>query len=336
VSAIRQDDSNGGAGPELGRSRGRDLDLIVVGEINPDIVVRAQDPRPVFGQVERWVDSIDLVVGSSAVIFACGAVRLGLRTAFVGLVGDDAFGRFMLSEMTARGIVPDAIQVRGDVPTGATVLLSAPGDRAILTAPGSIPLLRTEDVPRELFGRARHLHVGSVFMLDTLRPELAGLLAEARLAGLTTSIDTNWDPTEEWDGGLAAILAQADVFLPNAAEAMRISGQADPAAAALALVAAGPGIVAVKLGAEGGLAAAADGTLHRRPALPVTPIDTVGAGDSFDAGFLAGWLGGRSLPDALALAVACGSLSTLGLGGTAAQPTLAEADDAVRSMETAR
>ena len=83
---------------------GRDIDVLVLGEINPDVVVRATDPTPSFGQVERFVDSIDLVIGSSSAIFACGAARLGLRTAFVGVVGDDPMGRFMLDALRARGV----------------------------------------------------------------------------------------------------------------------------------------------------------------------------------------------------------------------------------------
>lgn len=310
---------------------GRDLDVLVLGEINPDVIVRAADPTPVFGQVERFVDSIDLVIGSSSVIFACGAARLDLRTAFVGVVGDDPMGRFMLDAMRERGIDVGGCRVDRDVPTGATVILTSGRDRAILTAPGTVPLLRDEDIPEALVARARHLHVGSVFMLDALRPRLAARLATARGAGLTTSVDCNWDPRETWDGGLWDILRETDVFLPNAAEATRITGTEDVEAAARALVAAGPRVVAVKCGADGAIAVTRDGTLTRVASLAVETVDTTGAGDSFDAGFVAGFLAGRSVPDCLALGVAAGSLSTLGMGGTASQPTLPEAEAAARA-----
>jgi sugar/nucleoside kinase (ribokinase family) len=308
--------------------QGRDLDLLVLGEVNPDIVVRAADPRPVFGQVERAVDAIDLVVGGSSVIFACGAARLGLRVAIVGVVGDDALGRFMLAAMAERGLDTSAVRIDPEVPTGASVILAGPADRAILTAAGTIPLVRVADVPDGLLARARHLHAGHVFLLDAARPDLPGLFRAARHAGATTSFDCNWDPRGEWDGGVRALLRETDVFLPNAAEAMRLAGVEDVEAAARALVAMGPRVVAVKLGAAGALAASADGRLVNAPALPVEPADTTGAGDSFDAGFLWGWLAGRPPEACLALGVACGSLSTRGVGGTAAQPTLAEAEAA--------
>jgi sugar/nucleoside kinase (ribokinase family) len=311
-----------------GAAAARDLDVLVIGEVNPDIVVRAADPRPAFGQVERWVDAIDLVIGSSSVIFACGAVRLGLRVAMAGVVGDDALGRFMLAEMTERGLDVAAVRVEPHVPTGASVILSGPTDRAILTAPGTMPLLRVADVPDALVARARHLHAGSVFLLDAARPDLAASFRAARAGGATTSLDPNWDPREAWDGGVRALLAETDVFLPNAAEATRIAGVDDIEDAARALLRLGARIVAVKLGPQGALVATGDGTLLRCPALPIDPLDTTGAGDAFDAGFLAGWLAGRPLDACLALGVACGSLSTRGLGGTATQPTLAEAEAA--------
>jgi len=309
----------------------RNLDILVLGEINPDVVVRAADPRPEFGQVERLVDSIDLVVGSSSAIFACGAARLGLRVAFVGVVGDDVLGRFMLEELAARGVDVSACRVDPAVPTGASVILTGTADRAILTAPGTVPLVSDDDIPARLVDRARHLHAGSVFLLDALRPRLADRFAAARRAGLTTSLDCNWDPRGDWDGDLLRILGHANVFLPNAAEAMHITRRRTVDEAARALAAAGPDVVAVKCGADGALAAQPDGTVTRVGALPVEALDTTGAGDSFDAGFLAGWLAGRPVRDCLALGVACGSLSTRGIGGTAAQPTFTEAEIAARA-----
>ena len=309
----------------------RDIDVLVLGEINPDVIVRAVDPRPQFGQVEQLVDTIDLVVGSSSAIFACGAARLGLRVAFVGVVGNDAMGRFMVEAMRAHGVDVSACRVDEVVPTGASVILVGDADRAILTAPGTVPVLRDEDVPAALVDRARHLHVGSLFLLDALRPRLAKRFAAARRAGITTSLDCNWDPRGSWDGGLGPILAETTVFLPNAAEAQRITGRETVEDAALALAALGPRVVAVKCGADGALSGEPGGAITRVPAIAAETVDTTGAGDSFDAGFLVAWLAGRRLHDCLAIGVSCGSLSTRRVGGTAAQPTLAEAEAAARS-----
>jgi sugar/nucleoside kinase (ribokinase family) len=309
----------------------RDLDVLVVGEINPDIVVADPDPAPVFGEVERIVRSIRMTVGSSSAIFACGAARLDLRVGFCGVVGDDAFGRYMLEELAGRGIDVSACVVdRGD-PTGATVILTSRADRAMLTAIGTIGALDLAAVPDGLVGRARHLHAGSLFLQETGRAQLAGFFAAARARGLTTSFDTNWDPSERWEG-VDEVLRVADLFFPNAAEARRIArvDAVEEAARALAMAGSvgradgGPTIV-VKLGADGALACRADGPIVRVSALPVEPADTTGAGDSFAAGFLRGWLDGADLRACLELGAVCGGLSTQAIGGVDGQPSLADA-----------
>jgi sugar/nucleoside kinase (ribokinase family) len=321
----------------------RDIDVLVIGEINPDIVIADPDPVPQFGEVERIVRSVVMTVGSSSAIFACGAARLGLRVAFVGVVGDDAFGRFMLDAMAARGVDVGACTVDPTRPTGATVILSSGRDRAMLTAMGTIGALEVDAVPDALLVRARHLHLSCFYLQEASRERLPGFFAMARKRGLTTSFDTNWDPTEQWDGGVHAMLQAADVFFPNAAEATRIAGIADPeeAARALATRAAtgrpdGGPIVVVKRGADGALASRAGDPLVHGPAMRVDPIDTTGAGDSFDAGFLRSWLDGASIADSLELAAACGALSTLSVGGVDGQPTFAEAAAAVASWRVAR
>ncbi len=305
----------------------QDPDLLVIGEINPDLILRGSDVTPAFGQAEKLVEEAVLTIGSSSVIMACGAARLGLRTAFVGLVGDDQFGRFMLGAMAERNIDTSACVVDAVQRTGMSVILSRPDDRAILTYVGAIGALRTDQVDRGLLRRARHLHVGSYFLLDALRPGLPALFAEAHRYGLTTSLDTNWDPSGAWDGGLAQVLTHCDIVMPNEVEARLIARQDDLGRAVETLSAQVP-TVAVKLGPEGALARHGNHAV-RAPALSVDVVDTTGAGDSFDAGFLYGYLHGWSLERSLRLGCACGSLSTRRAGGTEGQATLDEACAAV-------
>lgn len=306
-----------------------DLDLIVVGEINPDLILSGADLVPEFGQTEKLVEGARLTIGSSSAIMACGAARLGLRTAFVGVVGDDEFGRYMLREMAARGVDVSACLVDSTLSTGLSVILSQPHDRAILTHLGAIAALRADQVDRGVLRRARHLHVGSYFLLDALRPDLPDLYAEAHQMGLTTSLDTNWDPSGTWDGGLDKLLPHCDVFMPNQAEA-RLIGRRDDLSNALEVLAAEVPTLAVKLGSMGGLGRSQDLTV-RAPALQVEVVDTTGAGDSFDAGFLYGYLHRWPLIRSLRLACACGSLSVRAAGGTEGQPTLTEALEALKA-----
>jgi sugar/nucleoside kinase (ribokinase family) len=306
-----------------------ELDLLVLGDVNPDLVLTGEDLTPAFGQVEQLLDSAALTIGGSGAIMACGAARLGLRTAIAGVVGDDLFGRFMTESLIARGVDVSGVVVVSGAATGLTVILTRPEDRAILTFPGTAAALTAALVPGSLLRRARHVHAASFFLQTALAPELRWIFDEVHAGGGTTSLDPNWDPQEVWEGGLTEALAATDVFLPNAEEAQRISGLADPVSAAGAL-ARTAGLVAVKLGAEGALAAATDAeVLRMSPRFDVVPVDTVGAGDSFDAGLLAGVLRGERIERALAIGCACGALSTRAAGGTAAQPTLAEALTAI-------
>jgi sugar/nucleoside kinase (ribokinase family) len=223
-----------------------------------------------------------------------------------------------------------------------TVALSRGGDRAILTALGAIASLTAADIQPALLARARHVHVSSYFLLaDSLGPGLAALMSAARSAGATTTLDTNWDPSGGWrDQRLSAAIGQADVLLPNEAEALALSGAATARAAATTLaagraaaggpaaggLAAGGPKVVVKLGARGVLCA--DGPVLAQVSVPaVTPVDATGAGDCFNAGLIAGLLQGLALTDAAALGCAAGALSTRAPGGTASAPDLPTAAD---------
>jgi sugar/nucleoside kinase (ribokinase family) len=300
------------------------LDLLVVGDCNPDLVLRGGDVEPVFGQVERLVDEAELTIGGSAAIAACGAARLGLETALASVVGNDPFGRFMLDALAERGVDTSGIVVQADARTGVTVVLVRGSDRAMLTALGAIGELTPELVERRLLHGARHVHVSSYFLQKGLRPGLADLLREARDAGASTSVDPNWDPAEEWDGGLLDLLDEVSVLFVNAEEAKRIARVGDVEEATRALSRGGSVLVVVKLGAEGALTLAGD-RVFRCAAVAVEEVDAVGAGDSFDAGFLAGHLAGRPLEETLRLATSCGALSMRAAGGTAAQPSMEEA-----------
>jgi sugar/nucleoside kinase (ribokinase family) len=306
------------------------FDLLVVGDVNPDVVVRGAPRDLAYGQAEQLAESAALGVGGSAAITACGAARLGLRTAIVGVVGDDAAGHFMLAELARRGVDTSGMVIADELETGLTVHLLHGADRAMVTAPGCIDALSAADVSAELVATARHLHVGAFFLQPRLAPGLRGLFAAAHAAGATTSLDLNWDPSEQWDGGLGDVLPAVDVLFANDAEAAAIAGADDPTVAATGLAARGP-LPVIKLGAAGALAH--DGCRLVRVGAPaVTVVDTVGAGDSLDAGFLCGRLSGWDVARSLALGVACGSLSARGAGGVAAQPTRDEAVAVLSSL----
>jgi ribokinase len=207
--------------------------------------------------------------------------------------------------------------------TGLSIHFLRDHDRAMLTEPGTIADLTVADVLEHLDPAPRHVHVASPYLVPALARDGAALLDAARRGGATVSVDTNDDPAGRFER--PDWLTRADVLLPNEAEALALTGRDDVEAAAADLAADGA-LVVVKRGAEGALAVrGAERCAVAAPA--VDPVDAVGAGDSFDAGLIAALLAGRELPDALALACACGTLSTRAPGGVDGQPTL---DEAVR------
>ena len=302
-------------------TRDTSFDILVAGEINPDLILSG-NVLPEFGQVEKLVDSATLTIGSSSAIFACGAARLGLRVAFIGVCGDDVFGCFMLDEMQRRDVDVTNIIVRSDAQTGFSVILNQDTDRAILTHLGLIPALQASDISDELLCQARHLHVASYFLQTKLQPDLPSLFQRAHSLSLTTSLDTNYDPSGKWMG-FDELWPVTNVFLPNEKEALSLSGESDVHLAANRLGSKVETLV-IKLGPEGALGVR-EGARARAASIPIKVMDTVGAGDSFDAGFLYGYLNQWDLEKSLQLACICGALSTQRAGGTDGQPMLEEA-----------
>ncbi len=294
-----------------GTTGGRDLDVVVVAEINVDIIVSGLAGMPVFG-AEQLVEQVTLTAGSSGVLTATGLAALGLRVGICGLVGDDPFGQFMLSHLDRQGIDSSGVLIDPAQYTGASVLLSTRQDRAILTYPGSMAQAALEHIRFDVVARARHLHLSSYFLQAALRPRVPELLARAHALGLTTSADTGHDPAEQWEVG--GLLEGLDIFLPNAVEALALTGVAS-VAGALEQLAARVRTVAIKCGADGALAV--NGTQRvNLPAFPVIVQDTTGAGDAFDAGFLAGWLQGDDLTACMRRGNACGALTAAHIGGS--------------------
>lgn len=298
------------------------LDVLVLGELNPDLVLSGPGVAPRFGQVETLVEGSTLTLGSSGAIFAAGCARLGLRTAIAGLVGADTFGGFVREQLAGFGVEVGGVVVDDRVDTGLTVILNRGEDRAILTHLGAMAAMTADRVDPGLLARARHVHVTSYFLQRALQPGLPGLLARVRAQGATVSMDTNWDPDEAWAAGVHDALGHVDVFLPNEAEAVALTGAASVEAAAAELGRLVPEVV-VKLGPRGALARHR-GETHRSASIEVDVQDTTGAGDSFDAGYVHGLLTGLPIGERLRQACVCGALSTRAVGGVNAQPTEAE------------
>lgn len=295
--------------------------ILVIGELNVDLIVSGMPAFPLLGK-EILADDLHIVMGSSSAICAAGMARLGAEVDFLGKVGPDYYGDLVTGQLRSLGVDTARVIRDSATRTGMTISLTYPGDRAMVTYPGCISQLRLEEINTAILQRYNHLHVGSYFLQRALQPGLPELFRQAHDAGLTTSLDTGHDPDEQWGGdGLRALLGLVDIFLPNDEEARAIAN-ADDTGAALRELAKLARLVAVKCGSSGAMALHEGQILHS-PAFQVEAVDTTGAGDSFNAGFIyARVIQGLPVEEALRFANGCGALSATGFGGTAAQPTL--------------
>jgi sugar/nucleoside kinase (ribokinase family) len=289
-------------------------DILCLGDVNVDLILAGVTELPRFGE-EVLAADMGLHLGGCTANVAVFCAALGLRTALRARVGRDEFGDFLLDALGAAGVCTDYILRDADLRTGITVSLSGPRDRAFVTYLGTIDSLVAADVADDLLASARHAHVGSYFMQRCLQPDLPTLLARAQALGLTTSLDTGFDPYGEWDNGLPEALRHVDVFMPNEVEAPRIARLEDPRQAAASLAATG-GRVALKLGAAGSALYGGSGSWFV-PGFAVDVVDTTCCGDAFDAGFLTAMLAGADPETCLRWGNAAGALIAGGFGACA-------------------
>jgi len=300
-------------------------DVLVIGDANVDLILRGEDIVPDFGQAEKLVDDASMELGGSAAIFACGASRLGLKVGFIGKLGEDTFGYFLVDVMNKRGIDTTHILMASDRRTGLTVHFSRPHDRAMLTFPGTINEFSCDEIDDRLFNHTRYVHLGSYFLQTALQPGLAEFFSGLRAKGVRISLDPGWDPQEKWNGYLGKVLDQIDVFLPNDQEAERIT-TSDTTSQALRKLSSHSLLPVIKLG-DKGACSIWNGEEIFQPVYKVRNIDTTGAGDSFNAGFLYAYLQGKEIRDCLRWGCACGALSTTHPGGIEGQPSRVDVEN---------
>ena len=291
--------------------------ILVAGELNPDMILHGCGALPTPGK-EVLARDFAMVLGSASAICAMGLARLGNAVSFLSRIGTDLWGRFCLEILERGGLDISNVIQDPALKTGVTVSLSSSKDRALVTFPGAIAALNEQDIPDKILEEFDHLHVSSYYLQQRLRPGCRRLFARAGKLGLTTSLDPGYDPCESWGQDLIETLEATDLFFPNEVEAMAITRAQTPEES-LQVLANGRTVTVVKLGTQGCITLR-EGQLLRQTAFTVEPVDTTGAGDSFNAGFLHAWLSRSNLSDCLRRGAACGALSTMKPGGTSGQP----------------
>lgn len=293
-------------------------DVIAIGELNVDLLLNRIDGFPEIGK-EKFAGDMLLTLGSSTAIFAANSAALGVRTGFAGMIGRDTFGELVKRSLREKGVDTRFVIESDACATGATIVMNYGEDRANLTYQGAMDRMRFADVDKELFTLTRHIHLSSVFMQSGLMQDLGELLRYARSQGVTVSLDTQWDPAETWNFDCRTLLPLVDVFLPNEKELMALTRRATVDEAIREVVPYLGNAAVVKCGSRGSLLVRRDGSVHALDAcLNRQVVDAIGAGDSFNAGFVRCFVQGRPLEECQRLGNLIGAVSTTAAGGTGA------------------
>jgi sugar/nucleoside kinase (ribokinase family) len=302
--------------------------ILVIGELNVDLIVSGLPSLPALGR-ELTCTGLSRALGSSSAIFSCALAGLGAHVDFMGKVGDDDNGHFMLAQLQEVGIGTQGVIVDPGVQTGVTISLTYPDEKAQVTYLGSISDYCLADVNLGVLGDYAHLHMASMYLQKALAPAFPDLLRRAKKLGLTTSLDPGWDPNEQWNGVLFEALPAVDILFVNEHEVKAIAETASISEASTDL-AKRVNLVVAKLGADGALAADQEG-VFKSPAFSVEVVDTTGAGDSFNAGFIYKYVvEGGAKSQALRFANACGAIAATRVGGASSVPSAAEVEAFLR------
>jgi sugar/nucleoside kinase (ribokinase family) len=309
------------------------LDVVVVGELNVDLILVGLPSLPEMGQCKLSKD-VQFTLGSASAIFACNIAKLGKQVGFVGKIGDDDFGTFILESLKARNVDVSHIIRDKKGKTGICVSLSFQDNYAMASYPGVRELMSIADVDFEYVKSASHLHMSSYFLQPAMKEGCPELFKTARKNGLSTSLDPDSDPHNIWSDSIYQVLDHVDIFLPNEREALKITGSND-IKSALDILAEKVNTVVIKKGKDGAIAQHEDKRLSAE-AFEIEVVDTTGAGDSFNAGFICQYLNRAGIEECLKWGNACAAISTTKPGGTTAFPAYAEVVNFIekRKVET--
>jgi sugar/nucleoside kinase (ribokinase family) len=297
-------------------------ELMMAGEFFFDLIFHHLPRLPRLGE-ELKTDNFALALGGGAVTTALTLTRLGRRVELASAVGDTVLDSFALSELRRGKVNTRSVRQEKGSMGAITVAVSLQRDRYFLTYMGANMVLERHllSAPlRRRFGRARHVHFG----LSPRRWEpFVHLVGWLRGRGVSTSWDLGWNPQAAREPAFRRLCGFLDVAFYNRDEALRYSGAANPQAALERLGRTGQCVV-IKLGAKGALAIGPDGRARMASAHKVRAIETTGAGDAFNGGFLHAWVSGSELSECLRAGNICGALSTRVPGGSAGTPSRAE------------
>jgi sugar/nucleoside kinase (ribokinase family) len=289
------------------------FDITIAGEINLDLILYGL-PEDMPVERELLGSGFKVTLGGSSSILAHNLAMLGSRVGFVTQIGRDEMGEIALSRLAESGVDLSQVVHLDRVDTGVTLLLPHGQRRHILTYMGAMAEMTVADLNLAYLTSAHHFHLSSLFLQTGLQPGLSVLFDQLKAAGMTISLDTNDDPSNTWGGILDSLLDKIDILLPNEGEMIRIAGKSTLEEALDVMSLRAP-LIVVKCGSKGAVVQQGNKRNWVSP-LRVEVVDTIGAGDSFNAGFLNAYLKGLDPLQSAAMGNITGALSTLRSGGT--------------------
>lgn len=307
----------------------KQFDVIAIGELNVDVILNNIDGEPEIGK-EKFAKDMILTLGSSTAIFAANIACLGSKTGFVGMIGNDIFGELIASSLANKGVDTSTLIKTDEHASGATICLNYNEDRANVTYQGAMDFMSFADINREVFSQTRHIHISSVFMQSGIKKDLPEILEYARKKNVTTSLDPQWDPTEEWDLDYAKILPYVNVFLPNETELKYITRSRN-LEDAIEKILPYINICVIKCGSKGSILLQRNASPQQLDAfLNRNVVDAIGAGDSFNAGFIHSFVKGLPPEQAQRTGNLTGAVNTTAAGGTGA---FTSANDIIKTVK---
>ncbi len=293
------------------------FDVVAIGELNVDLILNGIENEVEVGK-EIFAKEMLLTLGSSTAIFAANVSSLGSNTAFVGMIGKDSFGELVKSSLLSKAVSIEFIIETEKFATGATVGLNYGEDRAMVTYQGPMDVMTFNDIDPSVFDQTKHIHLSSVFFQAGLKKDLVKILKFAAEKGVTTSLDVQWDPSEQWDFDYKEILPYVTVFIPNETEITLLT-HSQTLEEAIEKVKPLINICAIKQGNKGSLLLVKDGTNHFLESfLNTQVVDAIGAGDSFNSGFIYQFVKGGSPKECQRFGNLMGAINTTSAGGTGA------------------
>ncbi len=294
------------------------FDIAAIGELNIDVILNGIESEPEIGK-EKFVSQMTLTLGSSTAIFAANAATLGSKVSFVGMIGQDIFGTLVENSLKERKVDTSLLVKSPEVTTGATIVMNYGEDRANLTYQGAMDVMDYDDINPSIFKNAKHIHLSSLFMQSGLLKDIDKILTKAKENNVTVSLDTQWDPLEKWAMDWKKVLPLVTVFLPNETELMALTKTNDIEAAINTVTPYLGHIMVVKMGSKGSLLIYNTGKRQFLASfLNKEVVDAIGAGDSFNAGFINAFVAGHPAEDCQRNGNLTGAINTTAAGGTGA------------------